>query len=78
MPDRLRGEGMTSVSCPECDQQVIIGLPLDASIESVRTGASRATEAAGVRKTRVVRCPQEHGVAVTFSVNESDHSDHSR
>lgn len=69
---------MASVSCPVCDESVIIGLPLDASIESVTTGASRATEAAGVRKTRVVRCPQEHGVAVTFSMNEPDHPDHLR
>jgi len=45
-----------------------MGLPQDASIETVTIGPSSDTAGFGTTKTRVVRCPQNHRVAVTFSV----------
>ena len=71
--DAAAGGRMTDVSCPVCGGSVVIGLPRDATIERVETGADRETTDSGTTKTRVVHCPEAHGVAVTFSVESPEH-----
>ena len=63
---------MTEVTCPTCGEPVVVGVPRDATIEDVHSGEQTAPSTDGLRKTRVVRCPESHAIAVTFSVTAPD------
>jgi hypothetical protein len=66
---------MSDVTCPECGLSTVIGLPQDATVETVSLGEETARSTDPAMKTRTVRCPREHAVAVTFSVEIPDHRD---
>lgn len=68
-------EKVTDVTCPACGKPTVIGLPRDATVEMVSLGEDTARSTDPTMKTRTVRCPQQHAVAVTFSVTISDHPD---
>jgi hypothetical protein len=65
---------MTEITCPTCGDPVVIGLPQDASVKSVETGDDSDVSTTDRTKTRVVRCPADHTVAVTFTVTVPDQS----
>lgn len=63
---------MTEVTCPTCGESVVIGVPRDGTIEDVHISEGTDPSTDGLRKTRVVRCPESHAIAVTFSVTAPD------
>lgn len=65
---------MTEVTCPTCGSPAVIGLPRDATISDVETTETNDIPATDGAKTRVVRCEEDHAVAVTFTVTTPDHS----
>ena len=65
---------MTEVSCPVCSGTIEVGIPQDATITTVEEGDMSDVSTTEGTKTRVVRCPEKHGVAVTFTVSTPDQS----
>lgn len=65
---------MNEVKCPVCGGAIEVGIPQDATITTVEEGDMSDVSTTEDTKTRVVRCPEEHGVAVTFTVTTPDQS----
>lgn len=60
---------MRSIECPICGTRKAIGLPQDGIVEAISTEPIDKTAERGKTKTRKVRCPNEHLIYFTFSVN---------
>jgi hypothetical protein len=63
---------MTEINCPECGESALIGLPIDATVETIGTEPPKEPEESPLTKTRPVVCSSEHNVNVTFTVTEPD------
>ncbi len=57
---------MGTIACPVCGETGRIGLPRDATIESVAEEPPAERNRNHGAKTRQVRCPSGHDVYVTF------------
>lgn len=66
---------MGRLNCPVCDHAVVVGLPLDAEIAAVANTGRVNTAEDHLTKTRLVSCPSNHDVYVTFSIDRAEQID---